>query len=344
MRNLAQNRAKKNWNFEYHICTQIEISKAGQILLNAKRSTAGFCKIQLVFVELSGGLGNQIFLFETAKFLASIDNRVIFLSTFHIDRTHSKGKSSLQDFVLPLNTRVVYINKYISIFLGYLKKYSKFLNRLKQPLILILTENESKIGREFITNLIKRKNPKIIWLVDFWQNFDYWNDDTSYELQRESVMYKQLSQKMARINPIVIHYRLGWLGDHWEHSWGALSPVYIEETLKNARQNSKGDKLSIWVFSNDYAHSRKLIENHKFDSDYCFEFINDEEMLPAEVFKLFSESLIFVCSNSTFSLAAAKLGKVPKVYVPSELSWRGAINVNIPKYWKKVESRWLLEP
>ena len=309
-----------------------------------KKIIGKYCKTRFVFVELSGGLGNQVFLFEAAKFLASVDNRVIFVSPFHIDRTHSQGKSTLQDFVLPLNTRIVNFNKYISIFLGYLKKYLQLLNRLKQPFILILTENECRLGKEFITQLIKSRHTKIVWLVDFWQNFEYWNENTTYELRHESLMYKELSQRMAEINPIIIHYRLGWLGDRWEHSWGALSPVYIADALKNAKQNAKNDRSSIWVFSNDSAHARKLLENHKFDSNYCFEFIDDKEMSPAEVFKLFSESLIFVCSNSTFSLAAAKLGKISEVYVPSELSWRGAVNMSIPRDWTIVESRWLVEP
>ena len=305
---------------------------------------AKYFKTQFLLVELSGGLGNQVFLFEAAKFLASMENRVIYLSPYHIDRTHSQGKSTLQDFVLPLNITIVHLNQRISIFLGYFKKYLKFLNRLKQPFILILTENECRLGKEFVTQLIESRHPKIVWLVDFWQNFDYWNENTTYELRSEGVMYKRLSQRMAEINPIIVHYRLGWLGDRWEHSWGALSPVYISEAIKDAEQEAKSGKISIWVFSNDSAHSRELLENHKFDSNYFFEFIDDEEMLPAEVFKLFSKSLTFVCSNSTFSLAAAKLGKVPKVYVPSELSWRGAVNMNIPRDWTIVESRWLLKP
>ena len=306
-----------------------------------KRVIYRIFKTKIVFVELSGGLGNQIFLLEAAKFLASLDNRVILLNDFHIDRKHSQGRSTVKDFVLPYNVKFISLSRYISILLVHTKKYLKRFNKINQKQLLTLTENESNSGKDAIMQIIDNKRPKVIWLTDFWQNFSYWCNDLKYDLINKSTRYEQLTSQMAKTDPIIVHYRLGRINNDWEHSWGALSPKYIDEALKHSEHVSNRANLRVWIFSNDLEHARYLIENFRFKVNYNFEFIDDTGMSPAEVMKLFSECKFFICSNSTFGLAAARIGGVPNVFVPSELSYRGAIEMAFPNDWTKIESTWL---
>ena len=96
-----------------------------------KRAIYRIFKTKVVFVELSGGLGNQIFLLEAAKFVASIDNRVILLNDFHIDRKHSQGRSTVKDFNLPYNVKFISFSRCISILLVHTKKYLKQFNKIR---------------------------------------------------------------------------------------------------------------------------------------------------------------------------------------------------------------------
>ena len=75
--------------------------------------------------------------------------------------------------------------------------------------------------------------------------------------------------------------------------------------------------------------------------NYDIEFIDDASLSAAEVLKLFSQAQFLICSNSTFSLIAAKIGNVPNVVVPSELSKNSEVRISLPPDWIRVKSLWL---
>jgi hypothetical protein len=56
---------------------------------------------------------------------------------------------------------------------------------------------------------------------------------------------------------------------------------------------------------------------------------------------LLSKAKVLICSNSTFSICAAKIGKISKVLVPSELSKNGHHVIPLPQEWMKINSEWL---
>ena len=294
-----------------------------------------------VFLELSGGLGNQIFLYEAARHVASIDNRVIILSNFHIDKKHSQGRSTLENYILEENIKYAQRIAIISKILVYTKKYLHKLNKFKQHYIYIIGENESRLDKSSLRELILQRKPKIIFIYGFQQGFDLWPDKVKYDLVKKSNRYNELSEKLSSLNPVIAHYRLGRVNDSWEHSWGALSPMYILNSSLLFKPNLDIEKQKIWIFSNDLDHAKQFFLKFNTIKNYDIEFIDDASLSAAEVLKLFSQAQFLICSNSTFSLIAAKIGNVPNVVVPSELSKNSEVRISLPPDWIRVKSLWL---
>jgi hypothetical protein len=64
-------------------------------------------------------------------------------------------------------------------------------------------------------------------------------------------------------------------------------------------------------------------------------------MLPSEIMLLFSKANFLICSNSTFSIVAAKIGAVKNVIAPLDLSQNRHENFELPADWKRIPSVWL---
>jgi hypothetical protein len=290
---------------------------------------------------LVGGLGNQIFLLETAKSIAKLQDSRIYLNRFHIDRKHSKGKSTIEDFVLSSNIKYTRDFRFFSRIFIYLKKYLTLLNKIKQNIILVLDDTVMSVDPEITYRLVSGRSPKVIFIMGFWQNFDFWEVKDSYVLKDGGKRYLELSSRLQIEQPIVFHYRLGRLKNNWEHSWGALSPDFLINSLAALETLVKSNSPRVWIFSNDLEMARELLEHTAMFKHFTFEFIDDSNMSPAELLKLFAASKFLICSNSTFSLIAGKIGNVENVVVPAQLSKASKVDLNLPKDWLRINSSWL---
>ena len=294
---------------------------------------------RVVLVDMAGGLGNQIFLFQAAKFIASVNNSTILVNKSNMDKYHSKGRSSIDDFLFPKTVKFFSLlstfNKIYILVRNYLKKY----NNCNQSLVFILDESYALHERHEVYKLILKKNPFLIIVSGFWQNFEYWDSNFQYRLKSEGKRFLELCNETKVKDPVFFHYRLGRLNNRWEHAWGALSPIFLSKALAVLNKDDYELKM-VWIFSNDLPEARKLTES-LICSPYQFIYINDSELSPAELLVLFSMSKALICSNSTFSILAAKIGNVASVVVPSELSKNGHKSFALPDEWKKVRSIWL---
>ena len=294
---------------------------------------------RIVIVDLAGGIGNQIFLFEMANFISRIDNRVILINKSHIDKKHSNGNSTIEDFILPVHAKFFNLYNVIRIFYVKLGLVLKILNQFKQSIFLVLDESYNLGSSADIRNIVLQRNPKIILVTGFWQNFSYWHDDFDYKLKVEGSRYKELLNRLSTENPVVVHYRIGRINGAWENPWGALSPKYVIESLNSLEKEDKNFR-PIWIFSNDINEAKNLFSTTNFAPSNTV-FVDDSELRPSEIILLLSKSWALICSNSTFSIVAAKIGKVPNVTVPSNLSRTRQSNILFPVSWHKVTSEWL---
>jgi hypothetical protein len=301
-------------------------------------------KKRYIYAELAGGLGNQVFIYEFVKYISSIYGGKIFLNNRHIDKKHSEGKSTIEDFELPLSTKIVNFSILSTAVFIRLKRYLKIFNKFDQSLILILDESDSSLDKSMIYDLVFERNPRFILIFGFWQNFNYWSVETMYRLKSESRYFLELQEKMSIQNPIVFHYRLGVLNKGWEQGWGALSTEFLSDCIMEFNVSATHTPKILWVFSNDLNHAHALLHNLNFSQDLKVELIEDHMLTPAELMLLISKAKFLICSNSTFSLAAARLGGIANVVIPKSLSRYDAINIFPPVHWTQVQSKWLNLP
>jgi hypothetical protein len=144
---------------------------------------------------------------------------------------------------------------------------------------------------------------------------------------------------MRTKQPIVFHYRLGKINSRWEHGWGALNPIFLLNAL-SALSKKEAESKVVWIFSNDLQEAKELTSSLNC-FPYKLVFIDDFELSPAELLILVSLSQTLICSNSTFSILAAKIGKVSSVVVPAVLSKNGHRSFVLPDDWKRINSIWL---
>jgi hypothetical protein len=298
-------------------------------------------KKSIIYVELVGGLGNQIFLLEMAKAVAKLSNSTIYLNKFHIDRKHSNGQSTIEDFILGPDIKYTPDFRIGSIVLTYLKKYLKWIGKITPSALLVLDGTYQPPDYNEVARLVSASNPKVILIIGFWQNFSYWTTESEFVLKNEGFRYLELCTRMVRENPIVFHYRLGRLKNSWEHSWGALSPNYLVDSLVALDALLGGDCSTVWIFSNDLEMARELLAQANRPSHFHLEFVDDSNITPGELLKLFAASKSLICSNSTFSLIAAKIGKVSNVVVPAQLSKISNVELQLPENWIRIDSSWL---
>jgi hypothetical protein len=208
-------------------------------------------------------------------------------------------------------------NKIYILLRDFLRKYNDF----NQSLFLVLDESYNLYTRDEVYRLILKKNPFFTIVCGFWQNLEYWDDSFKFELKTNGKKFIELSSEMKSKQPIVFHYRLGRTNGRWEHGWGALNPIFLLNALSELGKRDTESKV-VWIFSNDLQEAKELTASLNY-LPYIFVFIDDFELSPAELLILVSLSKTLICSNSTFSILAAKIGKIPSVFVPAELSQNG---------------------
>lgn len=294
---------------------------------------------RVVFVDLGGGLGNQIFLFQAANHLASVNKNLILINKSNIDKNHSGGKSTLDDFVFPRTVKFfklsVPFNKIYLLLRGFLRKYNNF----NQSLFFVLDESYNLYTRDEVYQLIRKKNPFFTIVCGYWQNLEYWDDSFQFELKTTGKKFIELTNEMKSKQPIVFHYRLGRINGRWEHGWGALNPIFLLNALSELSKKDTESKV-VWIFSNDLQEAKELTASLDY-FPYIFIFIDDFELSPAELLILLSLSKTLICSNSTFSILAAKIGKISSVFVPALLSKNGHRTFVLPHDWNRITSVWL---
>jgi len=204
-----------------------------------------------------------------------------------------------------------------------------------------MDEVDFKTKNYSIENLIKNNNPKFIFISGFWQSFEYWQNTFEYEIAFHSADYDLYYKLIKEHDPILFHYRIGDFGQKWQYQWGILSPKFLTECLRKINQDLNEEKKQIWVFSDNIPVAKSFIQKEFIPSNFEIRYIIDTEMKPAEVMLLLSKTSSIICSNSTYSLVAAKIGNVRTVFIPQSLSKFDVVDIPTPKEWVKMQSIWI---
>jgi len=298
-------------------------------------------KKSYIIVELAGGLGNQIFLLEMAKYLASLNGSKVLVNLSHIDSKQFNGKSTIEDLQFEKNIKLFRYNRILKKLSDYSKKYLSIVNKIKQNIILVLDESEFTSGNNSLEKIVIARKPRLIIIFGFWQDFTYWQSEPKYVLKNPSQKYLDACKLMKLQQPIVFHYRIGSYGTKWEYQWGILSPDYLKNCLNYFNSDIKENTKVVWIFSDNPNNAQEFLRGVQMPKNFVISFFDDTNMSPAEIFMLISQSSYMICSNSTFSIAAARIGNVENVIIPDALSKYGTVSMCIPNSWVRIKSVWL---
>ncbi len=292
-----------------------------------------------IFLDLPGGLGNQLFAYYFAASLNSSGKDSYFFNTRYIDLSHSHGQSTIKNYAFNIPIHFYDLGFLLNRLFEPFKKYLKNLNRIPALRIAVLDDTNLSLANQDINHFIERFNPKIIIIFGFWQNLQYISRTNRPYLNQSSDYFRTLTNRMSIEEPVIFHYRLGRKNGQWEHAWGALDAGYLQRSIQ-CLKDSDGEfaKRPVWVFSNDLTEAKTILAATQIK----LEFIEDSKLSPSELFELLANSKSLICSNSTFSILAAKVGDIKQVVIPRELSRNVSADIRgIPHHWNRVESSWL---
>jgi glycosyltransferase involved in cell wall biosynthesis len=289
-----------------------------------------------ILVNLTGGLGNQLFQIAAAINLA--DRRsIIGLTSLGKPRTNSAGMSEIQSFKLPSQIEIT--NKRASLLskktTGYLlrsgiwpksyesnpvvKKISLLLGRLVLSSHLrkiVYLQTATDVGFE-IFNIKQKRN---YLLIGYFQS-SRWLENAStrslmnsIHLENPEPELKSLIQYSALENPLVIHVRLGDYRN--EPTFGLLDSDYYEKAIEIHMR--KWSPENFWVFSDEIDSAKEIIPvayHHKI------RWISEVDNSTAATFEAMRLGSGYIIANSSFSWWSAALSRSDSPVVIAPKPW-----------------------
>lgn len=297
-------------------------------------------------IDLLGGVGNQLFRYYAATFIAENLNLRVRYFLGELPESHSQFNSRIQDLgisILPEDR--AYQSKYILFWkkvLNYVCAKSVFLKKVNGFFRGIHTERG--LGALEESNLILKKferfpYPRNIHLDGHFQDIMYFSTriSTSVEIDYPdasnpfSLVFNLQEQNYDLGNLCVVHIRRGDFKSH-KNDIGLLSKRYYEIAMSNFILSC--DRPHFLVISDDMSEAETMVaDEHRH---LCTFLQDSEKMNPAALMKLMSLYKNFILSNSTFSLWIALLAPETKyVAYPIPFNLNPVLQVRgFPNAWK----------
>lgn len=288
----------------------------------------------MIIVNLTGGLGNQLFQYAFAKYLATKNNCVLKLdvSSYENYEWHNYSLSRLsidEVFASPVEC-----DKYKGIRLNFFQKiYRKLLG-----LNYLLVEGNFQFNPDYEL----KKVP--IYLDGYWQSENYFKE---IELKIRNDFFikippskknQVLIEKMQQENAVSLHIRRGNYVNvsHVNETHGTSSLEYYNEAVKII--STKVVDPIFYIFSDDILWAKN---NLNLNFETVFVDINDAKS-DYEDLRLMSTCKHNITANSTFSWWGAwlnannsKIVICPKVWF-NDKKLNDQTNYLIPAEWLRI--------
>lgn len=298
----------------------------------SRRSSKKFGRI---LVNLTGGLGNQLFQLAAALSLSS-GSKVLGITSLGKPRTSSAGISEIQSFTLPSNVEIEKTRNSSLLAqktTGYLLRsgiwpkgierhpvfswFSRKLGELVLGLDLrsrIAIRSASEVGYERIE--IGRRSSEL--LIGYFQS-SFWvrNPSTlsamkSIKIARPEAELIEFTELAKTEQPLIIHVRLGDYRN--EPTFGLLDSNYYEAAIQIHSDKTKFEK--IWVFSDEIESAKDVIPQVYH---HMTRWVPDVDNSTAATFEAMRLGVGYIVANSSFSWWSAMLShsENPTVIAPS---------------------------
>ena len=297
--------------------------------------------------RVPGGLGNQLFSYFCALYVAQSLNSKSVLDLRSVDTSHFRNGIAL----LSLDTPRDYIsisNARRSSFIPsplyerFKVKFASLSNSGRVKTFEPGYDSKAQVDEYFysIGNDFSKSRTINGYFADF-AFYDSLPDATRLlRLRKPTNHFKLLSKSFDNHRSIAIHHRLG---DFLElgQSVGILSKKYYSEALDEV---IPGDFEKVVIFSNDIEKSKFLFDTWGIKSPK-FSWLGPQDLVdPAETMLLMSKANSIICSNSTFSFWAARLSNegASKIQYPAQFRKDNFVAIqSLPKHWTPIDSNWM---
>jgi hypothetical protein len=293
------------------------------------------------FIELKGGLGNQLFQYFAGQIIAkeSSEPAVFSLPDKSLHKIHQA--STILDLELPtiVDTEFLLTSKIASPW----NRGRRWLNRnseISRNLFNRFSDTYTSGTVGFDSKLQKFRGSS--FFEGYFQTYRYvsaFQEQTELLLRpkRPSPQYLLYLDRIIERQPTVIHIRRG---DYkpLKKTIGILGSEYYRNALRALEEKNAG--APVWLFTDDLQGAEQVIGG--LDTEFDQIVSPDTELSAAETMLLMSEAPSIIIANSTFSWWAAYLGSNSReVIAPSP--WYRANSIKdelIPVNWKLTNSVW----
>jgi hypothetical protein len=281
-----------------------------------------------VVVQLTGGLGNQLFQLAVGLSVAKSDT-LLLEQDLGIPKRNHAGHPDIQSYNLPsqvvIETRRNPSQLTIKA-LNFILRRSAQQNLAGSNILRFAASVLVSFYRRSIVQLIGARglgfcrldtSSNSPYLLGYFQSFKWVREPSVLSKMRDlKVPYSGEISKFTKFavdeKPLVVHIRLG---DYLDHPhFGIPSRAYYEKAID--KMWSKGDFKKIWLFSNDaesaIEYLPKYLHNH-------LRIIPEVEDSAAHTLEVMRMGYGYVIGNSTYSWWGAMLSRShsPTVFAPN---------------------------
>lgn len=297
--------------------------------------------------RVPGGLGNQLFSYFCAIYVANVLKSKSLLDLRSVDTSHFRDGIALLSLDFPQDYVSISNERRSDFFLSPLyERLHRQVTSLVNPALVKTFEpgHDSKGDVDRYLESFDNNSPKSRTINGYFADFAFYDclseNTRLLRLRQPTSNFKLLSKSFDDHRTIAIHHRLGdFLG--LGQSVGILSRKYYLDALDRADFH---DFEKVVVFSNDQEMSRFLLNAWGVESKR-FTWLGPEDLVnPTETMLLMAKACSIISSNSTFSFWAAKLSSENscKVYFPSQFRKDDFVSIqNLPKHWAPIDSNWM---
>lgn len=268
----------------------------------------------MIIVQLSGGLGNQLFQYALGRKLSIKNKTDLFLYIGNLKEHSTKRSMCLDKLNIDCKTTNQTSNARV-----YKEKFFHY-----DPLIPLIRNN--------------------VFLKGYWQSEKYFRDIRHILLNEITPKNKlhssfhEVDEHILNSESVSIHIRRGdYLSKRNLEFHGVCSPEYYFKSIKYIMDVTGNKNLSFFVFSDDIKWARENIRDSNLSINYVSkdnsDFFTDE-------FFLMSKCKHNIISNSTFSWWAAWINQYSKKIVIAPSKWFTDIKIVtkdlIPNTWIRL--------
>lgn len=271
----------------------------------------------MIFVNLRGGLGNQMFQYAFARSLQERFGDEVVFNMYYL-KGDTQGRKFSLDKMNTIKFRSLHPMK--EFFLSYFFKLITLLLTWKQGENAFIGnsnfERLSKFGllvsrdmfKYFEVNECEKKMKYVDGYFQSWRYFDAYKEKIKLELKVTSEVTKEnkkFLEKIESCESVCVHIRRG---DYVSEKWSKLLNICSEEYYRRAMDYlvQHTTNPTFFIFSNSHQDIEWIKDNFRFDYQINFIDLNNDD---CQELRLMYSCKHFIISNSTFSWWASYLSE-----------------------------------